>query len=238
MDLQSLMGEDPASGFPQIIGQILSNLDFESLIACRAVNRTWKNFLEEKSQRFIWISAIDKDRKKYLDKHVNPELSMENPISEEERKAHYEEWMKVLETVKEIATIRQMIIICPLMKETKETIESFCSFSPRGMLLSFYASSDCSLPDLPFDTEIAIEMNCFKTFIDLGLAEEKSLTRENWDVIVESVLQSNHAEAVKFFVSKLMAVNPLEVVRDIRYFDKEEESHTLSGSGTSSEDNE
>ena len=135
MDLQSLMGEDPASGFPQIIGQILSNLDFDSLIACRAVNRTWKNFLEEESQRYIWIRAIDKDRKKYLDKHVNPELSMEYPISEEERKAHYEEWMEVLETVKEIATIRQMIIICPLMKETEETIKIYST------LPEYYSSS-------------------------------------------------------------------------------------------------
>ena len=131
MDLQSLMGEDPASGFPQIIGQILSNLDFESLIACRAVNRTWKNFLEEKSQRFIWIRAINKNRKKYLDKLVDPELyaSMENTISEEDRKAHYEEWMKVLEAVKETGTIRQMIIICHWMKETEEFIKIFSSLS-------------------------------------------------------------------------------------------------------------
>ena len=73
MDLQSLMDRDPASGFPQIIGQILSNLDFDSLIACRAVNRTWKNFLEEDSQRYIWIRAINEDRKNYLDQYLDPE---------------------------------------------------------------------------------------------------------------------------------------------------------------------
>ena len=105
------MGEDPASGFPQIIGQILSNLDFDSLIACRAVNRTWKNFLEEDSQSYIWIRAINKDRKKYLDQYLDPEWIPEdvwytNPLSAEERKVHYDEWIEVLEKIKENATIR------------------------------------------------------------------------------------------------------------------------------------
>ena len=53
-------------------------------------------------------------------------------------------------------------------------------------------------------------MNLFKTFSSLGLAEEKTLIVENWEYIVESVVRSNHAKAVKFFLSKLMAVNPLD----------------------------
>ena len=36
------------SGFPTIVGQILGHLDFESLINCRQVSKTFKNFLDDK----------------------------------------------------------------------------------------------------------------------------------------------------------------------------------------------
>ena len=65
MDLQSMMTRDPGSGFPQIVGQIHQNLDFDNLVQCRAVSKTWKQFLENPKHRDIWINAIDQDRKKY-----------------------------------------------------------------------------------------------------------------------------------------------------------------------------
>ena len=219
-----MMTRDPASGFPQIVGQIHQYLDFENLVKCRAVSKTWKQFLEEPEQRYIWIRAIDQDRKKYLDRYLDPDFKpfgnrnvcyRNNPMSLEERKADYDEWIGVLENVKENATIRQMIIICLLMKRTENTVESYRSFSPCKMLFYFY---DCAFKDedlLPLDTIFGINMNLFQAFTDLGLVEENSLVTENWNEIIECVVRSDHAKAVKFFVSKLMAVNNLKARKDL-----------------------
>ena len=95
---------DPASGFPQIVGQIFQNMDFDSLIQCRAVSRTFKVFLDDPKIHYIWIRAIEEDQKNYLDKFMDSKpATME--MSEEERKVHRDEWIEVAEIIKEKAPI-------------------------------------------------------------------------------------------------------------------------------------
>ena len=51
--------------FPKIIGKILDQLDLDSLINCRQVSMTFKNFLDKKIGSDFWIESLRQTIKEY-----------------------------------------------------------------------------------------------------------------------------------------------------------------------------
>ena len=59
------MRSQNSSGFSTIVGQILGHLDFNSLINCRLVSKSFKNFLDDET---FWIRFLNQVSKEYLGK--------------------------------------------------------------------------------------------------------------------------------------------------------------------------
>ena len=56
--IETWMQSQDASGFPKIIGKILDQLDLDSLINCRQVSMTFKNFLDKNYGSDFWIENL------------------------------------------------------------------------------------------------------------------------------------------------------------------------------------
>ena len=63
--IETWMLSQDASGFPKIIGEILDQLDLDSLINCRQVSMTFKNFLDKKYGSDFWIERLRQVIKDY-----------------------------------------------------------------------------------------------------------------------------------------------------------------------------
>ena len=63
--IEKWMQSQDASGFPKIIGKILDQLDLDSLINCRQVSMTFKNFLDKKYGSDFWIESLRQVIKEY-----------------------------------------------------------------------------------------------------------------------------------------------------------------------------
>ena len=63
--IERWMQSQDASGFPKIIGKILDQLDLDSLINCRQVSMTLKNFLDKKYKKDFWIESLSQVIKEY-----------------------------------------------------------------------------------------------------------------------------------------------------------------------------
>ena len=67
--IEKWMQSQDISGFPKIIGKILDQLDLDSLIDCRQVSMTFKNFLdnflEKKYGSDFWIESLRQVIKDY-----------------------------------------------------------------------------------------------------------------------------------------------------------------------------
>ena len=67
--IEKWMQSQDISGFPKIIGKILDQLDLDSLIDCRQVSMTFKNFLdnflEKKCGSDFWIESLRQVIKDY-----------------------------------------------------------------------------------------------------------------------------------------------------------------------------
>ena len=63
--IEKWMLSQDASGFPKIIGEIVDQLDLDSLINCRQVSMTFKNFLDTNFGLDFWIGKLCLIRKKY-----------------------------------------------------------------------------------------------------------------------------------------------------------------------------
>ena len=47
--------EEVLARFPHLGDQIFQKLDYQTLLKCRRVNRTWKAFLAEKKMRYLQV---------------------------------------------------------------------------------------------------------------------------------------------------------------------------------------
>ena len=63
--IEKWMQSQDISGFPKIIGKILDQLDLDSLIDCRQVSMTFKNFLDKKFGSDFWIESLRQTIKEY-----------------------------------------------------------------------------------------------------------------------------------------------------------------------------
>ena len=63
--IETWMQSQDASGFPKIIGKILDQLDLDSLIICRQVSMTFKNFLDKNYGSDFWIEKLWQVIKEY-----------------------------------------------------------------------------------------------------------------------------------------------------------------------------
>ena len=113
-----------ASGFPQFMTEILEHMDFEDLLKTRLVSTTFHNFLMNKNQRSIWIQAASKVFSKFFQSAYDIEkfpglrnMFLQVWFTEELKSRFQQEWIEVLEKIKETATIPQIIKICHILKE-------------------------------------------------------------------------------------------------------------------------
>ena len=63
--LETWMRSQDISGFPNLTIQILGQLDLDSLINCRQVSMTFKNFLDTNFGLDFWIESLCRIRKKH-----------------------------------------------------------------------------------------------------------------------------------------------------------------------------
>ena len=63
--LETWMRSQDVSGFPNLTIQILGQLDLDSLINCRQVSMTFKNFLDTNFGLDFWIESLCQIRKNY-----------------------------------------------------------------------------------------------------------------------------------------------------------------------------
>ena len=141
--VETWMRSQNLSGFPTIVGQILGHLEFDSLINCRQVSKTFKHFLDDKT---FWIACLDEVRIKYLDKLLmKSNSSMAKchgvlSISEEETrvfKNDHRVWVRCLEMIKAEGSIEDLINVTKLMKQSEEW-EMFYKFCDRLTMSSAY----------------------------------------------------------------------------------------------------
>ena len=63
--IETWMRSQDISGFPNLTIQILGQLDLDSLINCRQVSMTFKNFLDKTFGLDFWIKNLCQVRKEY-----------------------------------------------------------------------------------------------------------------------------------------------------------------------------
>lgn len=63
--IETWMQSQDISGFPNLTIKILGQLDLDSLINCRQVSMTFKNFLDKNFGLDFWIESLCQIRKKY-----------------------------------------------------------------------------------------------------------------------------------------------------------------------------
>ena len=73
--IETWMRSQDISGFPNLAIQIFGQLDLDSLINCRQVSMTFKNFLDTNFGLDIWIENLCQIRKKYYLARVRLGLS-------------------------------------------------------------------------------------------------------------------------------------------------------------------
>ena len=60
MDPERMIISAEASGFPELMREVLKNMDFEDLLKSRLVSMTFYKFLINENQRKLWIGAANK----------------------------------------------------------------------------------------------------------------------------------------------------------------------------------
>ena len=108
-----MMQSDWASGFPQFMVEALEHLDFEDLLKTRLVSTGFQNFLMEEKQRKIWIQAYSKILSSIFQKNYDAKTA--NPTQTE----NLQQWINLFESIKEAATIPQIIRICQLLMKSE-----------------------------------------------------------------------------------------------------------------------
>ena len=57
MDPERMIISAEASGFPELMREVLKNMDFEDLLKSRLISMTFYKFLIDENQRKLWIAA-------------------------------------------------------------------------------------------------------------------------------------------------------------------------------------
>jgi len=199
---------------PTIVRQIFGHMDFDTLLKCRTISKTIQDFLDNEKQRNIWVSMIDKVRHETVDIFLHDPEGVTFQMSKEAISDDHSKWIVVLDKVKENGTIKDIILICNLMKQTENLAIAFNSFGPLENLCSFYDTGDSKFK---FEELVRRDMKLFKTWNRLNLETENSLISTLWDdYLVECVGRSDNSEVVYFFMEKMMVHDHIKLRDDIK----------------------
>jgi len=236
MDLERMINSQEASGMPTIARQIFGQMDFDTLLKCRTTSKTIQDFLDNEKQRKIWVSMIDQVRHQTVDLFLH-ELPKDVEMSKDAVSDDHSKWIVVLDKVKENGTIKDIILICNLMKQTEKLAIAFNSFGPLENLCSFYDTGDAKVK---FEELVRRDMKLFKTWNRLNLETENSLISTLWNSLVETVARSDNSEVVYFFMEKLMVHDHIRLRDDIKNkdWDFSEASDTESDDDDDDEEEE
>ena len=124
MDPEMMMQSDWASGFPQFMMEALEHLDFEDLLKTRLVSKGFYDFLMEEKQRKIWIQACSKILSTIFKKICDAKtfLLCRRGKTENGCEKNIKQWIDLFESIKEAATIPQIIRICHLLRKSEALI--------------------------------------------------------------------------------------------------------------------
>jgi hypothetical protein len=125
MDLELLINSDPASGFQEIITEILCPLNFEDLLRVRQVSTSFEQFL--RNNRKVWNQVSSRTFSNVLDKADTvrfPNRLMENVMT---KVKHFENnevmvnffkknWSDIFDKIKTLASIPRLMNICKYLQ--------------------------------------------------------------------------------------------------------------------------
>ena len=129
-----MMQSDWASGFPQFMMEALEHLDFEDLLKTRLVSTGFYDFLMEEKQRKIWIQACTKILSSIFQKLAKTLVSYSNVLEARRQLArrlstslrdwrgmtdNLQQWINLFESIKEAATIPQIVRVCHLLRKSE-----------------------------------------------------------------------------------------------------------------------
>ena len=123
MDLELFINSDPASGFQEIMTEILSSLNFEDILQTRLVSTSFDQFLM--NDRKVWEQVSSRTFSNVLDKTVRfPNRLMENVMTKvkhfetkNEMVNHFkQQWTEVFDKIKILASLPQLMKICKYLQ--------------------------------------------------------------------------------------------------------------------------
>ena len=146
MDLELFINSNPASGFQEIMTEILSSLNFEDLIQIRLVSTSFEQFLM--NDRKVWERVSSKTFSNVLDKTDTvrfPNRLMENLMTKvkhfetkEEMVNHFkQQWTDVFDKCSTLASIPRLMNFCKFL-QTQDDYLKICSEIKSLMRLGGY----------------------------------------------------------------------------------------------------
>ena len=135
MDLELFINSNPASGFQEIMTEILSSLNFEDLLQIRRVSTSFEQFLM--NDRKVWERVSSRTFSSVLDKTDTvrfPNRLMENLMTKvkhfetKEEMVNYfkQQWSDVFDNIKSLASIPRLMNFCKFL-QTRDDYLKICS---------------------------------------------------------------------------------------------------------------
>ena len=146
MDLELLINSNSASGFQEIITEILSSLNFQDLLKIRLVSSSFEQFLM--NDKKVWNRVSSKTFSNLLDKTDTvrfPNRLMENVMTKvkyfetKEEMVNYfkNQWTEVFDKIKILASIPRLMNICKYLQTQDDYSKIRCEIKSL-MLLGGY----------------------------------------------------------------------------------------------------
>ena len=195
-------------------------MDFDNLLKLRETSKTIRDFIDDENQRSLWVSAMHKVQQETVDSFS---LKLpEHGWPEQRCVDDHTKWIAVLQKVSSKGTIKDIILICNLMKKTENTMRVYGRFEPVKNLFSFY-DTKLGFEELCYDTEdtedaelVLRNFYLFKTWIRLDLETEEKLVEVLWDHLLEIVWKSNNSDSVLYFMDKMNAHDHMKFREDFK----------------------
>ena len=169
------MRSQNSSGFSTIVRQILGHLDFNSLINCRLVSKSFKNFLEDET---FWITFLNQVSKEYLEKLKEMIQKAKCPefyiMSPEEIKDDYNSWTTILEILKTKGSIEDLINFTKLLKQAEDLIQCYGNFFPIERTYSF-RNAGYGYRIAGFEKENVVQMKLLKNNLSSEMVKENRI---------------------------------------------------------------
>ena len=130
-----MMQSDWASGFPQFMMEALEHLEFEDLLKTRLVSKGFYDFLMDEKQRKIWIQACTKILSSIFQKIHDAKTLV---LRRRGKTENIKQWIDLFESIKEAATIPQIVRICHLLRKSEALVPFHFPLSIISEILRIY----------------------------------------------------------------------------------------------------